>query len=110
MSKKNSLATDKENWALKTKSLTRCRYVRSLCSLKLKLQCHPIKSSNLKKTSQSKLPRSILHCNHYNLKQKPKFLQHLGKPTFLSTILSIGVTVITTVYILDDLTQLPFEY
>ena len=41
-----------ENWTIKIKPLTRCRFDRSLCVLKTKLQRHPIKSSKLKITAE----------------------------------------------------------
>ena len=54
--RRNCVATGKENWVIKMKPLIRCRYDRRLCLLKPKLQRHPIKSPNLKKTAQSKFP------------------------------------------------------
>ena len=83
------------------KPLSKCHYDRVLGSLKLKLQRHPIKSSDLTKTSQSKLPSSLLYSNVYNLEQRPRSQRRLGKLNFLSTILSIGVTTTSRLYILD---------
>ena len=78
----------------KKKPLSRRRYDRGLRSLNPKLQSQPIKSSNLKKTVQSKLPRVLPLSNVCNLKQKPRSQRHLGKLFFRNTVLSIRVTMI----------------
>ena len=65
-----------------------------LCLLKLILQRHPIKPTNLKKTVQSKSPRLLPCRNVYYLKKEPKSQQHLVKFHYLLTILSIGIKAI----------------
>ena len=98
---RNSVATNKAIWVLKMKLLITCCYIRSLYSLKPKLENHPIKPFNLKETTQSKLPRSLPCFNVYMLKQKRRSQRHLRKHNFLCTILSIRATVIAILYILD---------
>ena len=105
--RRNSVAIRKEIWVIIVKLLTRCLYNRGSCSLKPKLRLRPITSINeKKKKSTIKIASHTCTPLYLQFQAIIKTERHLGKFHYLSNILSIGVTTIAALYILDTVTML----
>ena len=96
---RNNVTTIKENWAVNIMSLTRSRWSKFAL-----IETKTAMSSILKKMpNQNYLAH--FYSTVFTMKQKYRSQRHQVKPHFLSSIISIGITAIATLYILDDVAR-----